>query len=181
MEAPVLHSRAYTALENPQQHNRKYSQYEHLKLPVMFKLVLDRFDKPYFSWDLEGTRSVNVSELHVHEVRDVASFFKPHLKVTNHASSSFSRDLTADRDDTILAFLSLILLVIIEGFVTTLLLRTRTKGQQLWIRSQASLRTDSCGYSARIQKTKAKGVAVKKTKRCFDRSCDCRSGTYGWD
>lgn len=91
----------------------------------MFKLLGDRFGKPYFSWDLEGTSSVNVSELHIDGARDVVSFFNPHLKITRRASSSFSRDLTTDRDDVILAFLSLILLLIIEGFVTTLLLRTR--------------------------------------------------------
>ncbi|CDF77553.1 unnamed protein product [Chondrus crispus] len=56
--------------------------------------------------------------------KDIASFLQGEMQVSLQVTGIFSKDLT-DRDDVIVAVLSLLLLLTIEGVVTGFLLRTR--------------------------------------------------------
>lgn len=56
--------------------------------------------------------------------RDVATFLEGEMEVSHRVTGLFSQDLTT-RDDVIVAVLSLLLLLAIEGVVTGFLLRTR--------------------------------------------------------
>eukprot|EP00177_Eucheuma_denticulatum_P004860 GFKZ01008821.1.p1 GENE.GFKZ01008821.1~~GFKZ01008821.1.p1 ORF type:complete len:501 (-),score=55.82 GFKZ01008821.1:871-2373(-) len=90
----------------------------------MFIEMNDKWGGAYYSWTLNATNSRNLT----HKVQsDVGSLLNPTIKITTVASSAFSTDLTS-RDDVLLAFMSLWLLLIIEGVVTTVLLR-RWKGK----------------------------------------------------
>lgn len=58
------------------------------------------------------------------ENRDIASFLTGEMEVSRRVTGIFSKDLT-DRDDVIVAILSLLLVLAIEGVVTAVLLQTR--------------------------------------------------------
>lgn len=67
----------------------------------------------------EGFRPQNATEVS----KNICTFLSETINVSRRATGIFSTDLTM-RDDLILAFLSLALLLVIEGILTTLLLRT---------------------------------------------------------
>lgn len=90
----------------------------------MFDRVHDKWRGVYYSWALNATNSRNLT---FKVETDVGSLLNPTINITTVSSSSFSTDLTS-RDDVLLAFMSLWLLLIIEGVVTTVLLR-RWKGK----------------------------------------------------
>lgn len=87
----------------------------------MFKLMYDREGNPFFGFATDESNIRNVSKL---GPNDINSFLRPILLVTKRATGTFTFDLTT-RDDVLLAFLSLLLLLVIEGLVATFLLRSR--------------------------------------------------------
>lgn len=87
----------------------------------MFKVSVDKFGTEFFSLELEGTNYRNASwKLS----NDIGPLLNPSINITKRATGPFSGDLTS-RDDVLLAFMSLMLLLLIEGLVTTVLLRTK--------------------------------------------------------
>lgn len=86
----------------------------------MFKVRGDRFGLPYFSYVFNNSNLRNISDI---GTKDINHFLSPTLDIRRRVSGPFSSDLTS-RDDVFLAFLSLILLLIIDGLVSTVLLRT---------------------------------------------------------
>lgn len=90
----------------------------------VFKYAVDELDNHYFTLDLDGN-PYHVQAPTVNAVqKDICSFFDISLPVLQHRKTSFSNDLT-NRDDVLLAFGALLLLLLIEGIVTTFLLRTK--------------------------------------------------------
>lgn len=88
----------------------------------MFTQQRDMFGAPYFSVDLSDPA---LPRLHLPPpARDATFFSQRNLPVSPRAAGPFSSDLTS-RDDVLLALLSLLLLLALEGVVSTLLLRTR--------------------------------------------------------
>lgn len=87
----------------------------------MFKLMYDKDGKPFFGFVTSESNIRNISEL---GPNDINSFLRPILPVTKRATGMFTSALST-RDDVLLAFLSLLLLLAIEGLVATLLLRSR--------------------------------------------------------
>lgn len=89
----------------------------------MFEVRNDKFGLPYWSVtekEINESHILNISLIHEY---DIAHFLSPLLVVKNRIAGPFREDLTG-RDDVVLAFLSLILLLIIDGLVTTVLLRS---------------------------------------------------------
>lgn len=86
---------------------------------MLFKEMVDKFDNPYLSYILDNSPfNINTSKV----IEDRITFDHS-MPVRVRATGLFSTDLTK-RDDVLLAFLSLLLLLIIEGIVNTILLRT---------------------------------------------------------
>lgn len=89
-----------------------------------FILITDELNKTYLSLDLKDNPYHVQAPLVDSDVKDICSFFDVSLPVSLRKTNSFSNDLTS-RDDVLLAFGALLLLLLIEGIVTTFLLRTR--------------------------------------------------------
>lgn len=88
----------------------------------MFKEIIDKFGDPYFSQDVEGMHwLVNLTAM----TSDASGLFAHEMQVSTRATSLFTSDLTRNRDDVILALLSLILIFCIEAIVIAVLLRTK--------------------------------------------------------
>lgn len=87
---------------------------------MSFKEMIDKFGNSYFSYNFEDS-PYNIDTSQIIEDRNT---FDHSMPVRIRATGLFSTDLTR-RDDVLLAVLSLILLLIIEGIVNTVLLRTR--------------------------------------------------------
>lgn len=86
---------------------------------AMFEKYIGKFNHSLFSVVVENpTHHVNIST-----AIETAPFFKDSFTVGKRVSGPLRRDLT-DRDELVLAILSLVLLLIIEGTLSTLLLRT---------------------------------------------------------
>lgn len=87
----------------------------------VFKSAIDELDKEHFMLALDDNpyhvQAPTVTALQP----DICSFFNVSLPVSQQRITRFSNDLTT-RDD---AFGSLLLLLLIEGIVTTFLLRTK--------------------------------------------------------
>lgn len=89
-----------------------------------FVSLLDNRDNPYFYYiPSETTPQINVTFIQT----NISSFLQDSLKVSRLATGLFTTDLTAGRDDVLIAVFSLLLLLAIEGIVTTLLLRTSNR------------------------------------------------------
>lgn len=89
-----------------------------------FSLFGDKNGFPYFAVDLEHTLPFNVSAFRKDGQTDIANLLFPFINVTLRATGPFQRDLTK-REDVVIAFISLLLLFIIEGLAATLFLRTQ--------------------------------------------------------
>lgn len=76
----------------------------------------------FLSLNITGVPHRNISDTDDPK-RDVSSFQSSKMQVRRRMSGVFHEDLTS-RDDVILAILSLLLLLVIRGMVTTILLRT---------------------------------------------------------
>lgn len=86
--------------------------------------AVDNTGRPYLAFNPEAIKDVFVRPKNATEVGvDICTFLSETLRVTLKATGVFSRELTT-RDDLILAFLSVMLLLVIEGTLTTILLRT---------------------------------------------------------
>lgn len=84
--------------------------------------------KEYFTFNATTIKEVFRPE-NVTGAKDVCTFLSETIQINRKATGIFSTDLTAtsddtSRDDLILAFLSLALLLVIEGILTSVLLRT---------------------------------------------------------
>lgn len=91
---------------------------------AMFRTLADVHGNLYFSIDKQAfnlSHEINVS---VPTGLRQTKFFSGALSVPKHNGGWFSADLT-ERDDLLLAFLSLLLLLVVDGLVGTILLRTR--------------------------------------------------------
>lgn len=88
----------------------------------LFQNGTDKVGKEYFFSALSPAH-INISVSF--PLGDANRFSNRFLNVIPRASTSFTNDLTA-RDDVLLAFLALLLLLAIEGIVASLLLRTAT-------------------------------------------------------
>lgn len=89
-----------------------------------FISLIDAWNRPYFSYDVslieqDFVRPLNASEVGI----NYCTFLADEIPISRHATGPFSLDLT-DRDDIILAILSIILILLIEGILTSILLRT---------------------------------------------------------
>lgn len=86
--------------------------------------LIDNQNKPYLTFNVSQITHppaipINATE----EGANFATFLSDTLKVKKRATSVFSTDLT-NRDDVLLAILSLCLLLVVEGILTSILLRT---------------------------------------------------------
>lgn len=91
-----------------------------------FTTSLDVWGAEFFTLNLSNSVSWNVSQIIERDGGDdIASLLKAFVVIRRRVAGPFQSDLTRNRDDIILAFLSFILILIIESIVTTLLLRTR--------------------------------------------------------
>lgn len=92
-------------------------------IPDFISLV-DNLGQEYFSFNFDTLKKTlrpkNDTEIAV----DMCTFLSESIKIKRRATGTFSTDLTS-RDDLILAILSLLLLLVIEGTLTTILLRSR--------------------------------------------------------
>lgn len=85
--------------------------------------LFDNRGNPYFLYiPSRSTPQINTSLLETNH----SSFLQDNVKVSPLATGLFTTDLT-DRDDVLIAVLSLLLLLVIEGIVSTLLLRTSNR------------------------------------------------------
>lgn len=87
----------------------------------MFEMLYDKDGQSYFGYVTNESNIRNVSEMDPYGIN---SFLRPILIVNKRATGPFTFDLTA-RDDVLLAFLSLLLLLAIEGLVAAFLLRSK--------------------------------------------------------
>lgn len=88
-----------------------------------FQSTADKFGVAFFTLPLDGEPVRNVSAFKKDGLNDIASFLNPFMNVTLRATGPFQSDLTK-RDDVVLAFLALLLLLLIESLATTIFLRT---------------------------------------------------------
>lgn len=86
----------------------------------MFEIRNDRFNKEFFAYITNETNIRNISTMGYFNIN---TFLRPILPITERATNPFTVDLTPN-DDILLAFLSLVLLLVIEGTVATFLLRS---------------------------------------------------------
>lgn len=89
-----------------------------------FQQLTDNRGNLYFYYT--PTDNVPILNTSLDGTTDLASFLDDSITVNELGSSIFSKDLTA-RDDVLIAFLTLFLLLTIEGIVTSLLLRTSNR------------------------------------------------------
>lgn len=87
----------------------------------MYESIIDKWQTVYFQVPLTQENSRNLTWK---VVENAGSLLNPTMNVTPLTVTPFTSDLTK-RDDVLLAFMSLWLLLLIEGLVTTFLLRTR--------------------------------------------------------
>lgn len=93
-------------------------------MSATFETIPDRFGILHFSIPLSSYPSLlNLSEARLSG--NIAGFLDPVLLVPPITKSAFSSDLTP-RDDVLLAFLSLVLLLLLDAFVASILLRTHS-------------------------------------------------------
>ena len=79
---------------------------------------------PFFKF-MDGDQDLgSPADIQVQEVRGTASFLREDLTVDSEVGNKFTNDLTR-QDDVLVAVLSLVLLLVIQGIVSTVLLRTR--------------------------------------------------------
>lgn len=90
----------------------------------VFERLVDNRNNTYFFY--QPTSAVPIINTSIVGVENLASFLQDTILITPLKSSIFTRDITG-RDDVLIAFLSLFLLLAIEGIVTTLLLRTSNR------------------------------------------------------
>lgn len=89
-----------------------------------FVSLLDKFEKQYFVFNLESVKKGSADLNNATETgADICTFLSETIKINRRATGTFSTDLTS-RDDLTLAIISLILLLVIEGTLTTILLRS---------------------------------------------------------
>lgn len=84
----------------------------------MFRALEDKWGRTYFSYIADHLAHEEKLDL------ERTVFSQRNLNVTTRATNSFSKDATSG-DDVLLAFLSLLLLLVIEGIAATILLRGR--------------------------------------------------------
>lgn len=87
----------------------------------MFQVKGDTAGEKFFAFITNETNYRNISEMGYF---DVNTFLRPIVPIRGRFSGNFTSDLTS-ADDVALSFLSLLLLLLIEGFVATVLLRSR--------------------------------------------------------
>lgn len=98
----------------------------------MFRTLTDVHGDVYFSIDKHVFNLSHEMGVFVPGILR-EQFFSGGLSVPKHNSGLFSKNLT-ERDDLLLAFLSLTLLLVIDGIVATILLRTRDGAvKHLWV------------------------------------------------
>lgn len=85
----------------------------------MYLEQVDEFGKTYFTWEVGPPFNAPIKG------DNIVSFLSEDLKVQKWVENIFLEDLTRSRDEVLLAVLSLLLLLVIQGIVTTILLRTR--------------------------------------------------------
>ncbi|CDF37753.1 unnamed protein product [Chondrus crispus] len=90
----------------------------------VFERLVDNRNNTYFFY--QPTSAVPIINTSIVGVENLASFLQDNILITELKSGIFTRDVTP-RDDVLIAFLSLFLLLAIEGIVTTLLLRTSNR------------------------------------------------------
>lgn len=88
----------------------------------MFQIKGDTIGEEFFSVSTNDSNYRNISKMGYF---DVNTFLRPTIPVRGRFLGSFTSDLTKSADDVTLSFLSLLLLLLIEGLVTTLLLQSR--------------------------------------------------------
>lgn len=87
---------------------------------ALFRQDLDTFDRPFLSATVDDeSHFLNVSNR-----PDITAFLGDNYSVEKLISGPFQRDLTESREDILIAFLSLLLLFIVEATVSAFLLRT---------------------------------------------------------
>lgn len=90
-----------------------------------FLVLADSFGNPYFTIRIKDYENLpNLTEIR-NEQFNIAGFLDPIFTVTTRKTGPFTKDFTT-RDDVLLAFLSLFLLLVIDAIVATVLLRTRS-------------------------------------------------------
>lgn len=90
-----------------------------------FQVLPDKFENPYYSIRAEDFENPpNLTDIRLGE-RNIASFLDPVFEADHRRTGPFTRDYT-QRDDVLLAFLSLFLLLVIDAIVATILLRTKS-------------------------------------------------------
>eukprot|EP00177_Eucheuma_denticulatum_P005588 GFKZ01010156.1.p1 GENE.GFKZ01010156.1~~GFKZ01010156.1.p1 ORF type:complete len:534 (-),score=81.17 GFKZ01010156.1:641-2242(-) len=87
----------------------------------MFEIRNSRREGEFFAYVTNETNIRNISTMGYFNIN---TFLRPILPVTERSTNPFTVDITAN-DDILLAFLSLILLLVIEGTVATFLLRSK--------------------------------------------------------
>lgn len=85
--------------------------------------LVDIFGDSYFTYNVNDITPANRRPRNLTNVLNATSFLSETFSVRRQATNIFSTDLTG-RDDLILAVLSILLLFVFEGIVTTILLRT---------------------------------------------------------
>lgn len=94
------------------------------KVPKFIEL-LDNIGEPYVLFNALSIKKENLRPLNVSERgANMCTFLSETINVTRRATGPFSTDLTA-RDDVILAIMSLLLILAIEGILTAILLHSR--------------------------------------------------------
>lgn len=89
-----------------------------------FRILVDSSGAPYYSIRTEKfDNPLNLSNIRLEE-GNVAGFLDPIFRVDTRKTGPFTRDYTR-RDDVLLAFLTLFLLLVIDAIVATILLRTK--------------------------------------------------------
>lgn len=87
-------------------------------------VLIDNLNKPYFTFNVSNITYVPaIPDNATEQGANFATFLSDTVAVKNQATSVFSTDLTS-RDDALLAILSLCLVLVIEGILTSILLRT---------------------------------------------------------
>lgn len=89
-----------------------------------FMTLTDYDGKPYISFNSSVITHKVVKPLNASEVGiNYCTFLSESLELSRHATGRYSTDLT-ERDDIFIAALSVLLILVIEGILTSLLLRT---------------------------------------------------------
>lgn len=95
-----------------------------MEKPPNFITIVDNLGLPYFAANLLTIKNSKLRPVNASEVgNNICTFLSETLVLSRQATGIFFNDLTS-RDDLILAVLSLLLILVIEGILTTILLRT---------------------------------------------------------